>query len=117
MIQIHTRKAGEVHILDLKGKFRANTEGDFWNAVQASVVEGGARKLVLNFKELEECDSYAITELLRVRKSILNMGGRLIIVHINALIERVFHITKVEELLDIRESEAEALTELGVPAV
>ena len=112
MIEINKRTAGEIHILDLKGKFRANAEAAFFEAVQAAVVEEGARKLVLNFADLEECDSYAISELLRVRSSILNMDGRLVIVSMNDLIKRVFHITKVEEIFEIRENETEALFEL-----
>lgn len=114
MIDIDTRTAGDVHILDLTGKFRAHAERTFWNAVQKSVVEQGARSIILNFKQLEEIDSYAISELLRVRASLLNLRGRMRIVNVNALVARVFHITKVDEVFEISPSEEAVLSEWAV---
>lgn len=113
MLEINHRNLAEVHILDMVGKFRANTERVFWDAVQEAVVEGGARKLILNFKEVTECDSFGISELLRVHNSIKNLRGQLYLIHVNDLVHKVLTITKVIDLLQIRGDENMALTELS----
>ncbi len=113
MLHISHRNLAEVHILDMTGKFRANTERVFWDAVQEAVVGGGARKLILNFQEVAECDSHGISELLRVYDSIKNLRGKLYLVNVNALVTKVLTITKVVDLLEIREDEQAALAELS----
>lgn len=112
MIQIKHRQLADLYILDLNGQFRADTEYSFWRAVQTAVVENGARNLILNFSELSQIDSYGISELLRVQKSIHNLEGQLILVGLNDLVRRVFEITKVGELFHIVDTEAAATEHL-----
>lgn len=113
MLEITHRNLADVHVLDMVGKFRSNTERVFWNAVQEAVVEGGARKVVLNFQDVVECDSFGISELLRVHNSIANLRGELYLVNLNDLVRKVLTITKVIDLLTIREDEDSALEELS----
>ena len=113
MLTINHRNLAETYVLDMEGKFRANTESIFWNAVQEAVVEQGARKLVLNFEQVSECDSFGISELLRVQNSIVNMRGKLYLVAINDLVRKVLTITKVIDLLTIRDNVEEAVAELS----
>lgn len=113
MLEISHRNLADVHVLDMVGKFRSNTERVFWNAVQEAVVEKGARNVVLNFQGVLECDSFGISELLRVHNSIANLRGKLYLVNLNDLVRKVLTITKVIDLLTIREDEESALTELS----
>ena len=113
MLTITHRHLADVTVLDMVGKFRANTERLFWNAVQEAVVEQGARKLILNFEEVAECDSFGISELLRVNNSISNMRGKLYLTNVNDLVRKVLTITKVIDLLTIREDVDAAVAELS----
>lgn len=112
VLSIQHRTNADVHILDLEGKFRANMEGIFWNAVQSAVVEQGARKLLLNFEKVVECDSFGISEILRAQNSMEYLRGQLIVIGINDLVRKVLTITKVVNVLHIRADESTALAEM-----
>ncbi len=109
MISIVHRSTADLHILDLKGQFRAPAEHTFWLAAQEAIVEQGVRRLILNFSEVTQIDSYGISELLKVYNALTNMDGQIILVGLNDLVAKVFRITKVEDLMQVVETEAEAI--------
>lgn len=113
MLQIKPRTNNDVTILELKGRFVSSTEFPFWKAVQAAVVDQGARKLLLNFEGISECDSFGITELLRVKNSVENINGKLYLCGLNHVVEKVLHITKMDEIFNIQEDEQSALQALA----
>jgi len=84
-------------------------ESIFWNAVQQAVVEQGARKLLLNFEAVLECDSFGISEILRAQNSMEYMRGNLALCSINDLVRKVLTITKVVDVLTIQPDESTAL--------
>ncbi|MEM7037812.1 MAG: STAS domain-containing protein [Bacteroidota bacterium] len=109
---MQTRRVEDVYIIDLLGKLIATTERSFWEVVQQLVVDEGARKLVVNFEKVPECDSYAISELLRVHRSIDNIKGRMVLVEMNDLIQKVFSLTKVDTVFHIAATVDDAIEDL-----
>lgn len=112
MIAIDKRMVDGIHILDMSGKLIANSEYVFWDAIQDAVVRDKGRKVLLNFADVAECDSYGISELLRVHRSIDNLRGSMLLYNVNDLIGKVFSITKVDTILTVLPDEDAAMARL-----
>ena len=110
MIEIEKSEQRTPRVLTLRGKLSANTQDKLWRSVQEVIVEEGDRALVLDFSEVAECDSYGISELLRLHRSIQNIGGRMVIAAANDLISKVFNITKVDTVLDLASDLSSAIS-------
>jgi anti-anti-sigma factor len=111
MFTIALRNLAEIALFDLQGRLIADAGNDFLGTVSNRVVEHGARKIVLNFKELQQCDSMGISAILRIHNSLENMGGRLVICEMNDLVTKVFMLTRIYDVLHIAHTEEEALEE------
>ena len=114
MITITRRSLAEIVILDLAGRLIGEAGNDFLAIVTPQIVELGVRKLVLNFSALTQCDSMGISALLRIHRSLENMDGKMVICNPNALIEKVFALTRIDEVLHLESSETEALAHFAV---
>jgi anti-anti-sigma factor len=77
--------------------------------VQHEIVEEGERNLILDFTGISECDSYGISELLRLHRSIQNIGGKMVLACLNDLMVKVFSITKVDTVFHIARTIPQAL--------
>jgi len=75
-----------------------------------SLVEDvGRHKLLLNFGNVEYLSSAALGKLITLNKKIQNVGGRLVLCHIDPAIYEVFKITNLNQLFKIYDEEQEAL--------
>lgn len=117
MINIENRNIGEVTVLDLRGRLVADSGNKFWESISKQVVEHGTRKLLLNFAQVDICDSFGIGELLKMHKSLENMEGSMRLCCVSDLIAKVFEITKVDTVLDISENEEAAIAAFGLPVL
>lgn len=104
VINIEKRRTGDIRTLVLTGKVLSNAQDKLWHAVQHEVVEEGERQLILDFSGISECDSYGISELLRLHRSIQNIGGKMVLACLNDLLLKVFSITKVDTVFNIAET-------------
>src|SRR5215475_29688 len=73
------------------------------------VDEEGARKVLLNFSNVEYLSSAALGKLITLNKKLQGVGGRLILCNIHPQIYEVFEITRLNKLLNIRKDEQEGL--------
>ncbi len=72
-----------------------------------SLVERGARKLVLDFKYVEYTGSAVLGMLLVVRKTVIDAGGRLVISHAER-IAQLLDISKTRKLFELAPDPREA---------
>jgi len=73
------------------------------------VDEEGAKKLLLNFSNVEYLSSAALGKLITLNKKCQNAGGRLILSNIDKQIHEVFEITKLDKFFKIIKDEQTAL--------
>ena len=66
-------------------------------------------KLLLNFTDVEFLSSAALNKLIILDKKIKTNGGRLKLTNLRPEIHEVFVITRLNQLFDISEEEADAL--------
>lgn len=117
MIRITHRNLAEIAILDLHGRLVGEAGNEFLAVVSPQIVELGARKILLNFRDLSQCDSMGISALLRIHTSLENIGGRLAICEVNDLISKVFALTHIDEVLHICQLESDAVAAFAGPTV
>jgi anti-sigma B factor antagonist len=73
------------------------------------VDEGGRRKLLLNFGNVEFMSSAALGKLIALHKKLQGVSGRLILCNIDPGIKEVFEITKLDKFFNIKDEEQAAL--------
>jgi anti-anti-sigma factor len=115
MITISHRKLAEIAVLDIQGRLIGEAGNQFLATISPQIVELGTRKVILNFRDLSQCDSMGISALLRIHTSLENMGGRMVICQVNDLISKVFALTHIDEVLHIAETEDGALEAFKAP--
>ena len=106
-MQISTRTSNDIHIVAIAGSLDSTTSPEAQKAINA--VLAGARKVVLDFSELDYISSAGLRVLLGAAKHLRASGGTLRIFGLNQSVREVFEISGFSTILAVYPSEAEAL--------
>jgi anti-sigma B factor antagonist len=108
-MQIEERSAGDVMILDLRGRMTLG-EGDeaLKNKVN-SLVAQGRRKLILNLADVPYVDSAGLGEIVRSYTTVSRQGGSLKLLSLTKRITDLLSITKLLTVFETYDSEADAV--------
>jgi|SRR5437762_1769429 len=103
------RDAGNVQVIDLKGKITlGGGDLDLRNVVQG-LLDGGKTKIVLNMKEVEYIDSAGIGELVACKKRAAAKGGDVRLMMPSASVYKVISMVSLHLIFQIFDSEAKAI--------
>lgn len=83
-------------------------KGEFTILCQAENV----RKLIIDLKDVEMCDSSGLSALLLVQRQIREKGGAIRLINVNEKIEGLIKLSFLENVLPICQSQKEAISEL-----
>ncbi len=108
-MQIHTRRVGDVHVLDLSGKITPGEPTTTIRYTISDLLENGGEKIVLNLKDVNYIDSSGIGELIRTYTTVGNRGKQLKLLNVTKKIREVLVITKLLTIFDVYESEHAAV--------
>ena len=109
-MQITTREQGEVTILDLVGEIRLDDEsGDSLQDAVRSQVEGGRKRILLNFKNLDFIDSSGVCEIVSSHVAAKESGSSLKITHVPEKIMLILKYTSLTNIIEIFDDEDSAL--------
>ncbi len=102
----------ELPIIELEG------EVDVYTAPQLkqqmiSLLEGGARQMIVDLTKVEYLDSTALGVLIGGLKRMREMDGNMVLVCPSPRIRRVFEITGLDKIFDIHNTAQEAQEALG----
>ena len=113
-VTVNVRKANQgASILDIKGEVNALAESALMDAyAQASA--GGARRIILNFTDLEYMNSGGIGLLVTLLIRVNRQKQRLIAFGLNQHYQQIFELTRLNEAIPICETEAKALSVANV---
>ena len=108
-MKITARERDGVTILVLKGKITIGV-GDvaLRDAVQEAL-EGGAKNILINLKDVKTIDSSGIGELVSAYTTVTNRGGSLKLELLPPKVLDILQITQLVTVFDIFEDEEEAL--------
>ena len=106
-MQISTRTSSDIHIVAITGSLDSTTSPEAQKALDA--VLSSAKKVVLNFSDLDYISSAGLRVLLGAAKHLRASGGTLGMFGLNQSVREVFEISGFSTILSVYQSEAEAL--------
>jgi len=108
-MQIEERSAGDVTVLDLKGKMTLGEGDELLRDKINSLIQQGRRKVVLNLEDVPYIDSAGLGEIVRTYTTISRHGGSLKLLNLTKRITDLLSITKLLTVFDTYDSEADAV--------
>lgn len=106
-MQISTRTSNDIHIVAVTGSLDSGTSPEAQKSLDAVV--GGAKKVALDFSQLDYISSAGLRVLLGVAKQLRAKGGTLGMFGLNQSVREVFEISGFASILPVYQSETEAL--------
>ena len=108
-MEIKKRTAGDVQILDCRGKIVLG-EGTMTvrNTVRDVLAEGG-KKIILNLGDVNYVDSSGIGELVSTYTTVTNANGQLKLLNLTKKIQELLAITKLLTVFQVFEDEQAAI--------
>ncbi len=106
-MQFTTRTSNDIHIVAIAGSLDSTTSPEAQKSLAA--VLAGAKKVVLDFAQLDYISSAGLRVLLGAAKQLRASGGKLGMFGLNQSVREVFDISGFSTILSIYQSEAEAV--------
>lgn len=78
------------------------------------IYASGVKHIIVNLKDLTFMDSSGLGVLIGRYKEVLQLGGEMLVCHVNPFIERLFELSGLFKIVHLAESEQQALHTLGV---
>jgi anti-sigma B factor antagonist len=108
-MHIEERSAGDVTILDLKGRMTMGEGDELLKDKINSLILQGRRKLVLNLAEVPYIDSAGLGEIVRTYTTVGRQGGSLKLANLTTRITDLLSITKLLTVFETYDSEEDAV--------
>ena len=108
-MEINSREAGGVSILDFSGNLDTNNSLTAETEVN-QLVDGGCQKILFNFKDLNFIASSGLRILLSTAKKLKTSGGKMVLCNLNETVQEVFDISGFASILNLAADENEALS-------
>jgi anti-anti-sigma factor len=106
-MQISTRTSNGIHIVGIAGSLDSTTSPEAKKSLDAVVA--GARKVLLDFSDLDYISSAGLRVLLGAAKQLRSSGGTLGMFGLNQSVREVFEISGFASILSVYKTEAEAV--------
>ncbi len=107
-MEANTREAGDVLVVDLVGKLDTQTSAAASDSLNR-IAEGGNSKILLNLEQLDYISSAGLRVLLRTAKLVNAADGNVRVCAATGVVKEVMEISGFDELLDMHDTEADAL--------
>lgn len=115
-LNITTRRADSVVILDLAGQIRiGETNINLHNAVR-ELVDAGDKKVLLNMAGVTHIDSSGLGELVAGHATLEKNGGEMKLLGLNDRVTELMMITKLLIVFDTFDDEQTAIASFGTAA-
>ena len=108
-MQIDERQAGDVTILDVKGKLTLGAGDEVLKDKINSLIHQGQKKLLLNLEGVPYIDSAGLGEIVRTYTTVSRQGGSLKLVNLTKRITDLLSITKLLTVFETFDSEKDAV--------
>jgi anti-sigma B factor antagonist len=107
-MQISIKEKDEIKIVKIEGKLDTNTAPDAEKQVK-KLLEEGNNKIIINFENLDYISSAGLRLLLATAKQLKSDNGDMRVCNLNDVVEEIFDISGFVSILNVFNSEAEAL--------
>lgn len=107
-MEITSHVAGDVTVIGVTGDLDSRTAPEAEEQVTA-LIEGGARKILLNLEKMDYTSSAGLRVVLATAKTLQKAGGGLRLCGLNDAVQEVFDISGFTAILHLSKTEADAL--------
>jgi anti-sigma B factor antagonist len=115
-LTLTTRLIGDVTVVDMAGRLTLGPGPAELRGVLQEAMAGGARKILLNLRELSFIDSAGLGELAAGHTNAKHKGSAVKIVSAPKRVQELLQMTGLSRVLDIHDDESDALRGWGVNA-
>lgn len=115
-LQIATREAGDVTIVDLQGRITIGLSNDLLSSKLRDLLTGGSRKLLINLVGVPQMDSSGISSLVRSFVTLQRAGGSLKLLKPTGHVHDVLELTHLLYSIPTFDDEARALASFSQTA-
>lgn len=112
-LYINERRAGDVTILDLKGRLRVGGNSVALHRSIRSLILEKKIRIVINLEGVTYIDSCGLGELVASQVSVENKGGKIKLIGLTETLRELLTITRVLTIFDTYENEADAVHDFG----
>ena len=109
-LNIEERQAGDVTVLDMKGKITIGEGSVALRTAVRRMLEEGKKKILLNLAGVGYIDSSGIGELVSSYTAVNKEGGTLKLLKLTQKIQDLLAITKLLTVFDVFDEEGDALS-------
>jgi len=114
-LYIKERQAGDVTVLDLKGRVRVGGATVALHRSFRSLVQEEKILILLNLAGVTHIDSSGLGELISSHITVFNKGGEIKLVQLTETLRELMSVTKLLTIFDVYENEADALLSFRSP--
>ena len=108
-MKVTTRERDSVSILDLKGKITIGVGDVALREAVQDALNGGARHILINLREVTTIDSSGIGELVAAFTTVTNRDGKMRLFGIPPKVNDILQITQLITVFDVLDTEDEAV--------
>jgi len=109
---IQTRVVDSVTVIELRGSLTTNEGDPGLRAAVRQAIDRGGHSIVVNLKGVTDIDSFGVAILASGHMSAVSRGGRLTISDLSRKLKHIFAITRLDNVFEIYENEAEAVASI-----
>jgi anti-sigma B factor antagonist len=113
-MEIATRTSGTTTIVDVVGDITLYSSPEFRNAVIGILKDGESPRVVVNLRGVRYIDSAGVASLVEGLKVSRELNKALALYGLSVVAREVLELTRLINVFEVHETEAEALT--GKPA-
>jgi anti-sigma B factor antagonist len=112
-MQIEQRASGDVTVVTINGDITLNKGGDVLLKDKIhSLLQQGSKKILLDLGGVSYVDSAGLGQLVQVRTTVTNAGGKLALAHVTKRLNDLLVVTKLVTVFDTFDDEAKAIASL-----
>jgi anti-anti-sigma factor len=108
-MEINVRKSGGISVLDVRGRLTIGEPSDQLHSTLESLINEGARKVVVILNHIPQIDSSGISTLVRISIRLTREAGGLRLVCGPGRVRDALTVTRLIEAIPTFESESAAL--------
>ena len=111
-MKLEHRKQDSVCILNVEGNIAFEKVGEVKNYVKPLLADDSISAILINFQKVEFIDSSGIGLIVSIFKTLQQRQAKLILSDLSKKNSEIFNMTRLDKIISIYSTEAEALTSL-----
>jgi anti-sigma B factor antagonist len=112
-MKITLHQEHDIQVIRAEGKLAAGSGEQLLSEAVRAALDGGTRKLVLDFSKVTTMDSSGLGELVASFTCVKKVHGDLALCGLTTRIFKLLRMTNLHSVIPVKETEAEALASLS----